>query len=107
MIVVNNVKDHDHNIVCLVLFFTIIALTALGRAVSSEACCQWAILSVQLTRLVTLPYYLLGNDDNNHHTNVLDSPISVYVLFMLNGWVLGGGGTFRVFFNKQYACCLC
>ena len=68
--------------VCIALFFTIIALTALGRAVSSEACCQWAPLGVQPTRPVTLPYYLLGNDDNNHHTNVLDNPFSVYVVYV-------------------------
>ena len=33
-------------------------LTVLGRVVNFEACCQWAILSVQISRLVTLPYYL-------------------------------------------------
>ena len=29
------------------------------RAVSFEACCQWALLHAQITRLATLPYYLL------------------------------------------------
>ena len=32
-------------------------LSALSRVESFEACCQWALLSVQRTRLVTLPYY--------------------------------------------------
>ena len=32
-------------------------LGALGRAASFEACCQWVILSVHITRPVTLPYY--------------------------------------------------
>ena len=41
------------------VFFVRNELTALGRAVSFEACCQWALLSVQITRLVTLRCYLL------------------------------------------------
>ena len=40
-----------------ILFFIRNELTALGRAVNFEACCQWARLSVQIVRLVTLPYY--------------------------------------------------
>ena len=32
---------------------------ALGRVVRFEACCQWALLSVQISRLVTLPYYYI------------------------------------------------
>ena len=42
---------------CIALFFIRNQITALGRVVSFEACCQWALLSVQITRLVTLPYY--------------------------------------------------
>ena len=38
------------------LFFIRNELSTLGRAVSFEACCQRALLSVQVTRLVTLPY---------------------------------------------------
>ena len=49
-----NIMDHF----CIELFIRN-ELTALGRAVSFEACCQWVLLSVQITRLVTLPYYLL------------------------------------------------
>ena len=39
----------------IALFIIRNELTALGRVVSFEACCQWALLSVQITRLVTLP----------------------------------------------------
>ena len=39
----------------IALFFIRNELRALGRVVSVEACCQWAILSVQITGLVTLP----------------------------------------------------
>ena len=31
---------------CIALFFIGKELTALGRSVSFEACCQWALLSV-------------------------------------------------------------
>ena len=31
--------------------------SVLGRVESFYACCQWALLSVQIPRLVTLPYY--------------------------------------------------
>ena len=34
-------------------------LTALGRAVNFEASCRWALVSVQITGLVTLPYYYI------------------------------------------------
>ena len=44
--------------VCMALFLIRNELTALaGKVVSFEACCQWALLSVQITRPVTLPYY--------------------------------------------------
>ena len=41
-----------------VLFFIRNELTVLGRVVSIEACCQWVLVSVQITRLVTLPQQL-------------------------------------------------
>ena len=41
---------------CIVLFFITNELTALSMIVSFEACCQWALLRVPITRLVTLPY---------------------------------------------------
>ena len=40
---------------CIALFFIRNELTALGRVVSFDAWCQWALLSVHMT--VTLPYY--------------------------------------------------
>ena len=43
----------------IALFFIRNELTALGRAVNFEACCQWALLSVKITTLVTLSNYLL------------------------------------------------
>ena len=43
----------------IALFFIRKELIALGRVVSFEARCQWALLSVQITRLVTLPYYYI------------------------------------------------
>ena len=39
---------------CIALFFIRNELTALGRVVGFEACCQWALLSEQITRPVTL-----------------------------------------------------
>ena len=42
---------------CIALFFIRNEFTALGWIVNFEACCQWALFSVQITRLVTLPYY--------------------------------------------------
>ena len=45
---------------CIALFFSRNGLTALSRVVlvvvSFEACCQQALLSVPITRLMTLPY---------------------------------------------------
>ena len=42
------------DMVCIALLFIRNELTALGRVVSFGACCQWALRSVQITRLVTL-----------------------------------------------------
>ena len=41
---------------CIALFFIRKELTALGRVVSFEVCCQWAVLGVPITGLVTLAY---------------------------------------------------
>ena len=41
--------------VCIAPFFIRNEVTALGRVVSFEACCQWTLHSVKITRLVTLP----------------------------------------------------
>ena len=38
---------------CIALFFIRNELTALGRVVSFETCCKWALLGVQIARLVT------------------------------------------------------
>ena len=61
--VVSHRKDIIHIIIiimdnlCIALFFIGNELAALGRVVHFEACCQWVVLSVQITRLLTLPYY--------------------------------------------------
>ena len=50
------------NIFCAALIFIKNELAALGRVVSFEVCCQWALLSVQITRLsdTTLLFNLLN-----------------------------------------------
>ena len=52
-------------------------LGAPGRVESLEACCQWALLSVQITRLVTLPYYY------NYCTGVHNSLLTVKCTLVL------------------------
>ena len=56
--------DDDAGVLCIYTFCysAVIScycsmLGALGMVASVEACCQWALLSVQITRLVPLPYY--------------------------------------------------
>ena len=42
---------------------------ALGRVIHFEACCQWALLSVQITGLVTLPYQEAETASRSMRTN--------------------------------------
>ena len=54
---VHNNNNNNLYFLYIALFFIRNELTAFGRVVSFEACCQWALLSVSITRLVTLITY--------------------------------------------------
>ena len=51
------VDDDDEQLYSTVTPCYCSMLGATGRVVSIEACCQRALLSVQITKTVTLPYY--------------------------------------------------
>ena len=64
---------------CIALFFIRNELTALGRVVSFEACCQRALLTVPITRLVTQTQTVTDSniatdtDTNRHMATDTDS----------------------------------
>ena len=64
----------DHFFFFIALLFIRNDLATFGRVVSFEVCCQWALLSVQITRLLTLGFHQGG------------------INFCIRGTPSGGGG---------------
>ena len=53
---VHNNNNNNLYFLYVALFFIRNELTAFGRVVSFEACCQWALLSVPIRLVTLIPY---------------------------------------------------
>ena len=72
------------------------------RSVSFEACCQWALLSVQITRLVTLPYYLLYR--STFYPCVSKVHAGFFHVSVIHWSLTGTTGSLTCIHGHSYAC---